>query len=376
MNDLDRLETVSEWGSLSPAIYEQDKILSGMEMAARAADQQAKKHTLTDYWKELDADYLRSLQGSFQCFADFLREVKKRSGLSMEIGDLYGDLTAWKYISHGLVLAFRNWMLMEGYSQGSIRVRLSAVHSYAELAMASGNMDATQYALIKSVKAYRGKAARNVDAKREVKRIGDKRATEDMPVLTDDEVRALKDQPDGRDALMMCLFLDQGLRCGELAGLKKEGLTVQRTEMKVRGKIIESYTGYITFYREKVHKTQTHLLSVDAARTAWQYLHSDGAAVQSTVYLFPGNKPQDEPLLTRSINKRVGILGRRLDIDLSPHICRHSWATRVARSKPNMKQFQIAGGWNSPAMPMWYVQESNIANEGIRPIDLCEVTVS
>jgi integrase len=42
----------------------------------------------------------------------------------------------------------------------------------------------------------------------------------------------------------MCILLDHGLRCGEVAALQVSS--------------IDLLAGTLTFYREKVHKTQTH----------------------------------------------------------------------------------------------------------------------
>src|SRR5438034_10985201 len=100
------------------------------------------------------------------------------------------------------------------------------------------------------------KEGRNVDQKREVTRVGTKKA-EAVP-LTQEQARALKEQsntPQGRrDALLMCLLLDHGLRCGEVAALTPESLNVS--------------SGLLTFYRQKVDKVQTHRLTRDTLLAA------------------------------------------------------------------------------------------------------------
>jgi len=62
----------------------------------------------------------------------------------------------------------------------------------------------------------------------------------------------------------------------------------------------------------------------------------------------------------------VGVLGRRVGIEnLSPHDCRHYWATRATKLGTHIKNLQQAGGWNSPYMPIRYAEDNAIANEGV-----------
>ena len=69
----------------------------------------------------------------------------------------------------------------------------------------------------------------------------------------------------------------------------------------------------------------------------------------------------------RAINDRVGTLGERIGVQgLSPHDCRHYWATRAARQGTAPFALQEAGGWNSLAMPRRYVESAKIANEGVK----------
>ena len=51
---------------------------------------------------------------------------------------------------------------------------------------------------------------------------------------------------------------------------------------------------------------------------------------------------------------------------LSAHDLRHTWATRAARNGTPIDRLQDAGGWNSPAMPLRYVEAAKVANEGVR----------
>ncbi|HXQ38644.1 MAG TPA: tyrosine-type recombinase/integrase, partial [Anaerolineales bacterium] len=67
-----------------------------------------------------------------------------------------------------------------------------------------------------------------------------------------------------------------------------------------------------------------------------------------------------------AINKRVELLGRKVGIEnLSPHDLRHYWATNAARKGTPVKNLQQAGGWNSPAMPLHYIEAEQVANDRV-----------
>ena len=68
----------------------------------------------------------------------------------------------------------------------------------------------------------------------------------------------------------------------------------------------------------------------------------------------------------RAISARVGLLG--LDVGapgLSPHDCRHYWASTAAAAGTGVFSLRDAGGWSSLAMLARYVAAADIANEGV-----------
>ncbi len=67
----------------------------------------------------------------------------------------------------------------------------------------------------------------------------------------------------------------------------------------------------------------------------------------------------------RALTDRVRVLGEAVGLQgLSAHDCRHFWATFWA-DKVDVLRLQEAGGWSSLAMPRRYVEEAQIANEGM-----------
>ena len=301
--------------------------------AGQAADTAAARAVFDTYRSRLAEETRRRHDADLVCFHTYLTA----SGLE-SIGDMANDPTSWAGVTWGLIAAFLEWQLKEGYAIGSINVRLSTVKVYAKLATKAGALHADAYALIKLVSGFRYREGVRIDAKREKKRTGHKKAT---PLsITTEQAAQLKNAADSRDRLLMCLLLDHGLRVGEVAALVAEDFDLAR--------------GVLRFYRSKVDKTQQHRLSVDARAAADAYLGG----------VLPGSSLFG---VDRTIRTRVGQLGVACGLDhLSPHDCRHYWATAATRAGTSVKALQDAGGWSSPAMPLRYAESAEIANDGVR----------
>jgi integrase len=195
------------------------------------------------------------------------------------------------------------------------------------------------------VKGIPRKSARHVDKRREITRVGTKKASAvDIP---DMDIYALKHPDTGaltkRDTLLMCLLLDHGLRVGEVAILKK-------THVNLTNKLL-------TFDRPKVSKgDQLHLLTDDTYAAAAAYLPT-----------IPDEQESLFDLAVSSIQERVRMLGRAVSIpNLSPHDCRHSYADRAARGGATLDALMQAGGWSNYQTPLGYLKRRDISNDGIQ----------
>lgn len=320
-----------------------------MVQAGRAADQAAARHVFADYRQRLALNTTNRHDSDLALFARFL-------GIAgIPVGDLATIPATWAGVSWGLVTAFQQWLLAEGYAVGSVNVRIATVKVYAEMAFRSGVLSQEAHALIRTIKGYNQKQIRHVDERRETTRIGSKKA--ESVVLSAEQSAILKSQPNTptgrRDTLLMCILLGHGLRCGEVALLQVESFDQAR--------------GTFTFYRPKVDKIQTHTLTDDAARALRAYLYQGGPAtgllLQTTR---KGGFITGQGMNERAITGRVAYLGRRVGITgLSAHDCRHTWATLAARAGTPINRLIEAGGWRSPAMPMRYIEAAKIANEGV-----------
>ena len=178
--------------------------------------------------------------------------------------------------------------------------------------------------------------------------------------LDSQQVRALKTQPatpqGRRDALLMAILLDLGLRVGELALLNVTDINLADDTL--------------TFYRPKVGKVQTLSLAITSdlrrAFHAWFESGDAPAAGRLLRASTKGGKLGAPGMSERAITKRVNVLAAQIGVvGLSAHDGRHSWATRAARSKTDAFDLQEGGGWNSLAMPRRYVEAAKIANEGV-----------
>lgn len=355
--------------------------------AAAQADQAAARALFDLEAQGLDADTLRRHEGDLTLFARFLlitasiyiedaeRELltapEGLDALAKEYGNrFFHEPAAWSHISWGLVKAFVQWQLSEGYAISSVNARLSAVRRYARLAMQAGAISTEAYALISAVQGKGGKAARNIDRERETTRIGLKKVQ--AVRLTGEQIYRLKQQPNTpqgrRDALLMCLLLDLGLRAGEVAALAVEHVNLN--------------TRTITVYREKVDITQQHELKGDVLVAVRRYLEHDraGAAPDEPLLLATTKRGELAPWWrvaskddskpdtfgTRAIGYRVKTLGAAVGAPtLSPHDCRHNWATDAAQNKTSPAALRDAGGWSNFDTPNIYVEQGTIANAGV-----------
>ncbi|NLF76831.1 MAG: site-specific integrase, partial [Chloroflexi bacterium] len=268
-----------------------DRPASPMHQAGQAANRTAAQHVFEDYRSRKSDNTLHRHRADLARFAVFLAQA------GLVAGDLLGDPAAWEGITWGIVEAFRNWMTQQGDAVNSINARLSTVKTYAKLAAKAGVISDQEHALIRTVSGYSSKEGRRIDERREQTRRGAKKAA--AVRITDRQASALKSQPDTpqgrRDALLMCLLLDHGLRVGEVAGLKVSDLDLK--------------AGVMTLYRPKVDLLQTHKLTADTLRAAHAYFDVRHVPEEPDAPLlcgsWKGGSLRDTGMSERAITQRV-----------------------------------------------------------------------
>jgi integrase len=317
--------------------------------AGQAANAYAAQGVFADYLSRKSANTLRTQAAALARFADFLGQA------GLPAGDLQHDPGAWGGLTWGLVEGFRNWLVQQGDAVASINNRLAIVKTYARLALKAGAISPEEHALIRAVSGYSATEAKRVDERRAVTRRGAKKAQHVS--ISRKQARKLKQQPNTaqgrRDALLMALLLDHGLRVGEVARLQVADVDLKAGELR--------------FYRPKVDKVQTHKLSADTLRAMQAWFESGDAPAAG--FLLRGSRKggalTEAGLSERCLTQRVRVLGEQVGLEgLSAHDCRHYWATYWA-DKVDVLRLQEAGGWSSLQMPRRYVEESAIANEGM-----------
>lgn len=312
-----------------------------------------------DYRSRKAPNTIRRQDADLALFADYLGDV----GVDTTAQALATNPAAWSGLTWGLVEGFNRWQLQRGFAVGSVNVRLSTVKVYSKLAAKAGTVEPGELALIKNVAGYSRNEAKRIDDQRDEAliptRIGDKKPA---PVLISrDQAALLKGQPDSpqgrRDRVIMCLLIDHGLRVSEVAALTVDAFDLARREFR--------------FYRPKVDKTQTHELTADTFDAVSAYLGQDAPEASGDLLLRgsrKGGRLTDPGMSVQNINLRVRTLGEAAGVPgLSPHDCRHYWATTAARNGTPIDRLQDAGGWASPAIPLTrYVAPAKIANEGVK----------
>ena len=313
----------------------------------------AAKYALADYQKKLSANTRRRQIDDLALFARYLG----LAGIQVTGQQLMTDIACWQGVTHGLVSGFLRYQEQEGFAIGSINVRLATVKRYCSIAAESHIIDAAAAGLIAKVKGYRHKDGRNIDKEREVSRVGRKKA--EPVAISKEQANQLKQgQPDTaqgrRDALLMCLLVDHGLRCGEIARLTLS--------------CVDLFEETLTFYREKVDIVQTHQLTKDTRVALRRYLEC--VKLCPGDFLLMGSRRGGQLLgrmSERAITARMNELGKRIGITgLSAHDGRHAWATFAIKAGTDVKALQDAGGWKSPHMPLRYAASGKIANEGVK----------
>ncbi|MBN1564647.1 MAG: site-specific integrase [Anaerolineae bacterium] len=325
----------------------------------------AARSVFNDYLSRKADNTIRRQAGDLGRFADYLWQISDEMGEGMadfaeDVRDfpLLGtapDVRVWQGITWGLIEGFRNWMVKQGDAVGSINVRLSTVKTYSKLVTKAGVIPPEENALIRTVVGYARKEARRIDNRRKKSRRGDKKA--EAVAISEAQAAKLIERPDTpqgrRDAVMICLLLEHGLRVGEVTGL-----TIDDIDLKTRA---------IRFYRPKVDKMQVHRLT-PSTFTALQAWFESGDAPEDGPLLRSsrkGGRLDGSGMTERAITGRVRALGEEIGIaGLSAHDCRHYWATFWA-SRVDVIRLQEAGGWSSLAMPRRYIKDAEIANQGM-----------
>lgn len=325
-----------------------------MLSAGKAADNAARKTVFARYKEDKALNTERRHRAALRIFADFLADVGIVDAPS---GDaLYDNSSAWRGVTYGLVEAYARWLFERGYNVRTVNMHLCSLRIFSRLAAQAGDLDQATASAINGIRGYRFAQAQRIDAKRDVTRVSTEKTRANF--LTPAQVRRLKRQPctpQGlRDALLICLLVDHGLRVSEAAALKLEDIDIDN--------------GLMVFYRTKTARTDTHRLTKDTWSALLAYLRCDkrvsGPVLRATS---SSGRLVGTGMSTSGIARRVRYLGSvMLGIpNLGPHDLRHSFAELARRGGTPDNVLQAAGGWDGADMVGRYTARAKIANEGV-----------
>ncbi len=328
-----------------------------LAQAAQDANHAAAREIFTQYRSNLAEQTRRAQDADLTRWSRYLAEM----GMSNSHVAWNSEPRYWAHVSWGLIEGFLQWQSNASYSLATIARSLATIRAYCIQAARAGFISHEALALIKTVRSPspNSRAGRNKDSERPVTRRGAKKAA--PTPITREQARRLRndhhDTPVGRrNALLLCLLLDHGLRSSEVADLQVSDLDLDR--------------GVICFYRRKIHLTQTHRLSPATLRAAQRYIDAGdapkhGPLLRATARAY--SHSLGGPITPVAISSLVARLGVRMGLyRLSPHDCRHYWTTRAAEAGVDPFVLQEAGGWNNLEMPRRYIKAAKIANDRIR----------
>lgn len=351
---------------------------TSLETAGQIANKAAGHAIFSRYISQKSANTLKRHSRDLELFAEYLLDV----GIMPEHGaDFQTNPEAWRGATWGIIEGFIAWQLQEGYAVTTVNARLSTVKVYAQMAVKAGTISREEGMLIQSVKGFSRAGAANVDAKRPQTRIQDvtytykpdgqkqtivvnRRNTKKRrpALLTEQDANLLRqvrnNSPQAvRDALLVCLLLDHGLRASELALLKASDINLLR--------------GTIHFYRPKVkgtaHEWTTHKLSEETHELCQEYLNvhyppallPDGSLILTTSRLKKsgeGGELRDKGMNRIRLSERVAWLGKQIGLPkLSAHDCRHFCATQMAAMGYGVDELMAWFGWTSAQTAVRYI---------------------
>ncbi len=338
----------------SDNILSSEQLSQAVELAGQVANHYAAQSAFEDYIRRKANNTISAQRADLTMFSAYLAVAGIPGAPTGML--LQSNPNAWQGITWGIVDGFVKWQLQQGQAVSSVNRRLSTLKTYAKLAAKAGTVSTHDLALIKTVTGYGKTEAKRINAHRKTTRVGDKKATP-VKIAQEQAIQLKQQQPETpqgrRDTLLMCLLLDHGLRVGEVAVLQVDNFDLK--------------TGIFTFERPKIDGEQTHRLTADTLRALYAWVVAGDCPSQGLLLResLKNGQLAEAGINERSIKARVKLLGERVGLaGLSPHDCRHYWATYWA-GKVDVLRLQEAGGWSSLAMPRRYVERAKIANEGM-----------
>jgi site-specific recombinase XerD len=166
------------------------------------------------------------------------------------------------------------------------------------------------------------------------------------PVLKDDEIRAMlaacagSSFADRRDAAIIYVFADGGLRLAEVTGLRLDDVDIRDRILFVIGK----------GSNRSGPRRRAVQLGVKAARALDRYLRERRRHPyheEPQLWLGARNRPRLSDDGVEAVLKRRG---SQAGVEVHPHMFRHTWASQFRRAGGEEGDLMVLGGWRSRQM--------------------------
>jgi len=310
-----------------------------------------------DYRSRKADNTLKRQKAALALFSEYLVKTEG-SGPTGE--KLTASPAAWAGVTWRLIEGYRDWLIVRGCAMGTVNVRLSTVKTYAKMAVKAGAIEPPEGMMIGWVGGYSRRERNRIDEERKAagaaSRIGHKKA-QAVPISGTARREMMKQPvtPQGRrDELIMCLLLDHGLRCGEVAGLTVEDFDLD--------------AGTFTFWSAKTEMAGKHRLTPDTMVAATAYLEKDALATGPLLRSSQkGGKLTGPGMSERAITDRVRVLGKAVGIEgLSANDCRHHYTQRMVDAGATSEVAMDACGWLTRSMIDTYRTRPEIGNERVK----------
>ena len=230
----------------------------------------------------------------------------------------------WKYITFGIVDGYKQYLLLKGYSVNSVNQTLYIIRRYCKQATKAGFIPVDELGKIQLIEGVKCSEAPHVDEKRDVTRLSTKKKT--ATEISEEKVYQLKNQqPETlkgkRDALLLAILLDMGLRESEVVTLTWSSIDIETRVME--------------WYRKKTNNRGRELISKDVENAYRAYrdaLTEAGEELSGSLWVTvsKSGKITGKGLSIDAVKLLVKTAGEAVGIEnLSPHDLRHSMATRA-----------------------------------------------
>lgn len=265
----------------------------------------------------------------------------------------------WKGVTAQDIHDYKNYLLFTRHlATSSVNQTVFIIRSYGALSAAyDGMQQAEVFKATQTAKGIKTREADRIDENRPMNRASSKKAA--AVIISKYDAERLKheheDTPKGRrDALLMCLLLDLGLRISDAISLTMNNINFEQRTISLKTK--------------KTGTPLTLAMTDDIYHAALNYFEWYMPAVADAPIWYGVNKHGkiQGGFNKHSAQMRITQLGAALGIEnFSAHDCRHYWVTAADRGGSSLLAITEAGGWSTPTMPARYVNKNKVNNVNI-----------